>query len=180
MSELVFTPALSSPELLAPPVLAAIEALNASDPAAAAQIEVAEIDATLADTAEFCAHYEQPLEASANCIIVTGKRGETVSYAACMVLATTRADVNGTVRRLLDARRASFTAMDDATALTGMEYGGITPLGLPAEWRLLVDSRIAELPRIIIGAGIRGAKLFLPGAVLADLAHAEIIEGLAN
>lgn len=180
MSELVFTPALSNPGLLAPPVAAAIEALAAADPGAAAQIEVAEIDATLADTAEFCAHYGQPLEASANCIVITGKRGETVTHAACMVLATTRADINGTARRLLDARRASFTPMDEATALTGMEYGGITPLGLPSEWRLLVDSRIGELPRIIIGAGIRGAKLFLPGSVLAGLPRAEIVEGLAN
>lgn len=180
MSDLVFTPALSNPELLAPPLRAAIEELARTSPADAARIEVAEIDAALADTAEFCAEYGQPLDASANCIIVTGKRGESVSYAACMVLATTRADVNGTVRRLLGARRASFTPMDEATSLTGMEYGGITPLGLPSDWRLLIDSRIAELPRIIIGAGIRGAKLFLPGAVLAGLAHAELVEGLAN
>ncbi|MBY8854348.1 hypothetical protein K7G98_41355, partial [Saccharothrix sp. MB29] len=84
-------------------------------------------DASLADTAEFCAHYGVPLSASANCVVVAGKRGDAVRYAACVVLATTRADVNGVVRKRLDARKASFAPMDEAVSLSGMEYGGITP-----------------------------------------------------
>jgi prolyl-tRNA editing enzyme YbaK/EbsC (Cys-tRNA(Pro) deacylase) len=177
LSQLQFLPALAAPHLVAAPVAAALAALPDE---MSARIEAAAIDAGLADTAEFCAAYDQPLEASANCIVVAGKRGDAVTYAACVVLATTRADVNGTVRRHLGAKRASFAPMDDAVALTGMEYGGITPIGLPDDWRLLIDSRVADVPRAIIGAGIRGAKLWLPGEVLAALPRAEVVEGLAT
>ena len=118
------------PELLASSVAEALLALDAD---VATRIGVAAIDPALADTAEFCARYGVRLDVSANCVVIKGKRGGEVRYAACMVLATTRADVNGVVRRRLDARTASFAPMDEAVALTGMEYGGITPLGLPAD-----------------------------------------------
>jgi prolyl-tRNA editing enzyme YbaK/EbsC (Cys-tRNA(Pro) deacylase) len=120
------------------------------------------------------------LEISANCVIVAGRRGETTRYAACMVLATTRADVNGLIRTLLDARKASFAPMDDAVALTGMEYGGITPLGLPADWSILVDSRVVALPQIVVGSGLRRSKIAMPGTVLAALPGAQVMEGLAR
>jgi len=170
-------PVLEAPELLAAPVNAA---LGDVDPAFASRIRVAPIDPALADTAEFCAAYDVRLDASANCLVVAGRRGDEVSYAACVVLATTRADVNGTVRRMLDARKASFAPMDEATALTRMEVGGITPIGLPSEWRVLVDSRVAALPEAIIGAGIRAAKVSLPGEVLCALPGVEVIPGLAR
>jgi prolyl-tRNA editing enzyme YbaK/EbsC (Cys-tRNA(Pro) deacylase) len=112
--------------------------------------------------------------------VVAGKRGGDVRYAACVVLATTRADVNGVVRKRLDARKASFAPMDEAVELTGMEYGGITPLGLPDDWPVLVDARVAATPYVIIGSGIRGSKIALPGAALAALPAAEVVEGLAN
>ena len=92
---------------------------------------VAEIDPDLADTAAFCERYDVALAESANCVVVTGRRDGEPRYAACVVLATTRADVNGLARRQLDVRKASFAPMDDAVAQTGMEYGGITPIGLP-------------------------------------------------
>jgi prolyl-tRNA editing enzyme YbaK/EbsC (Cys-tRNA(Pro) deacylase) len=168
--KLDLVPAREHPELLAAPVAAA----------ATADMRVAPIDASLADTAAFCAAYDVPLEISANCVIVAGRRGEVTRYAACMVLATTRLDVNSVVRGLLDARKASFAPMDDAVALTGMEYGGITPIGIPADWALYVDSRIPVLPEVIVGAGIRGAKILLPGAALAALPGAEVVEGLAR
>lgn len=170
-------PAVDAPELLAQPVHRAIAGL---DPSQAAGIRVAAIDPALADTAEFCATYGIALDASANCIVVAGRRGDAVTYAACVVLATTRADVNGAVRKLLDARKASFAPMDEATALTGMEYGGITPIGLPEGWRVLVDARVAEVPDAIIGAGIRGAKIALPGRTLCALPGVEVVEGLAR
>ncbi len=175
MGTLDLSPALDRPDLLAPPVAAALAAWDR-----AAEVEVAPIDAGLADTAAFCDAYGIGLDVSANCVIVAGRRGETTRYAACMILATTRADVNGVVRARLDARKASFAPMDDAVALSGMEYGGITPVGIPSDWVLLVDSRIVALPRVVIGAGIRGAKLVLPGAALATLPGAEVIEGLAR
>ncbi len=134
MGTLELSPALSRPDLLAPPVAAALAGWSRS-----AEVEVAPIDANLADTAAFCEAYGIGLDVSANCVIVAGRRGETTRYAACMILATTRADVNGVVRTRLDARKASFAPMDDAVALSGMEYGGITPVGIPADWVLLVD-----------------------------------------
>jgi prolyl-tRNA editing enzyme YbaK/EbsC (Cys-tRNA(Pro) deacylase) len=169
--------ALARPDLLAAPVAAALKAL---DPADAAQVGVAEIDPALADTAAFCAAYGSPMDGSANCVVVAGRRGEVVRYAACLVLATTRADVNGLVRRRLDARKASFAPMDDAVALTGMEYGGITPLGLPDDWPLLVDAAVADAPAVVVGSGLRGSKLALPGALVAALPGAEVVDGLAR
>ena len=173
---LTAVPALERPELLAKPVLLALEHLGPD----AALVGVAEIDPALADTAAFCAAYGSPMDGSANCVVVAGRRGEDTRYAACLVLASTRADVNGLVRRRLNARRASFAPMDDAVALTGMEYGGITPVGLPAEWPVLVDAAVAAAPAVVIGSGIRGSKLALPGELAARLPGVEVIEGLAR
>lgn len=177
MPALEFSPALDHPELLAAPVAAALGAL---DPALTAQVQVAAIDAALADTAAFCAAYGIGLDVSANCVIIAGTRGEVTRYAACLVLATTRLDVNGVVRKLLDARKASFAPMDDAVRRSGMEYGGITPVGIPSDWALYLDVRVAALPSAIVGSGIRGSKLQLPGSVLAALPGAEIVEGLGR
>ena len=177
LGTLTAVPALQRPELLAKPVLVALEQMAPED---AAQVGVAPIDPALADTAEFCAAYGSPMDGSANCVVVAGRRGGDTRYAACLVLATTRADVNGLVRRRIDARKASFAAMDDAVALTGMEYGGITPIGIPAEWPVLVDAAVAAAPAVVIGSGIRGSKLALPGQMVARLPGAEVIEGLAR
>jgi prolyl-tRNA editing enzyme YbaK/EbsC (Cys-tRNA(Pro) deacylase) len=170
-------PALDRPDLLAEPVALALKAMDAAD---AARVGVAEIDPALADTAEFCAAYSSPPDGSANCVVVAGRRGETTRYAACLVLATTRADVNGLVRRRLDARKASFAPMDDAVSITGMEYGGITPIGLPEDWPLLVDAAVAAAPAVVIGSGVRHSKLALPGSLAARLPGVEVIEGLGR
>ena len=177
LGHLDLVPALDHPELLADPVWTFLLSLPAS---LADSIMVSAIDPDLADTAAFCERYEVGLDISANCVIVAGRRGETVRYAACMVLATTRADVNGLIRSLLEARKASFAPMDDAVALSGMEYGGITPLGVPAERLALVDSRIVALPQVIVGSGLRRSKIAMPGAVLAALPGAQVVEGLAR
>jgi prolyl-tRNA editing enzyme YbaK/EbsC (Cys-tRNA(Pro) deacylase) len=170
-------PAVDRLDLLADPVAAALKAL---DPVEAAGVGVAEIDPELADTAAFCAAYGSPMDASANCVVVAGRRGDAVRYAACLVLANTRADVNSLVRRRLDARKASFAPIADAVALTGMEYGGITPLGLPDGWLLLVDAAVAAAPAVVVGSGLRGSKLALPGALAAALPGAEVVEGLGR
>jgi prolyl-tRNA editing enzyme YbaK/EbsC (Cys-tRNA(Pro) deacylase) len=168
-------PALDRPDLLAPAVLAALREWPRGK-----EVRVAEIDPELSDTAAFCARYGFPMESSANCVVVAGRREGATRYAACMVLATTRADVNGVVRRHLDVRKASFLAMDDAVALTGMEYGGITPIGLPAGWPVLVDARVDEVPAAVIGSGVRRSKLILPGAALAELPGAAVLPDLAR
>ena len=102
---------------------------------------VVEIDAALSDTASTQQHYGLEPDTLANCVVVGGKREGTERLAACVVLATTRADINGFVKRFLDVRKASFLPMERAVELTGMEYGGITPIGLPAGWPVLVDAR---------------------------------------
>lgn len=177
LGTLVAVPALDRPDLLADPVALALKAM---DPADAAVVGVAEIDPALADTAEFCAAYDSPLDGSANCVVVAGRRGETTRYAACLVLATTRADVNGLVRRRLDSRKASFAPMDDAVSITGMEYGGITPIGLPEVWPVLVDAAVAAAPAVVIGSGVRHSKIALPGWFVARLPGAEVVDGLGR
>lgn len=163
-------PATDHQELLAPPVASFLTTWSH-----ASSVLVAAIDPQLADTAAFCERYEVALGASANCVVVEGRRGEVTRRAACMVLATHRADVNGVIRRRLDARKASFAAMDDAVADTGMEYGGITPLGLPPEWPILVDEAVIGVELAVIGSGIRRSKLALPGPLLAELPSAELL-----
>jgi prolyl-tRNA editing enzyme YbaK/EbsC (Cys-tRNA(Pro) deacylase) len=176
VSTLDYQPAASRPDLLAAPVVAAVAAWSGATPADA--IRVAEIDPTLADTAAFCAAYDEPLTESANCVVVHGRRGDTVTPVACVVLATTRADVNGLVRKHVNARKASFAPMDEAVADTGMEYGGITPLGLPAGYVLLVDPAVVATARVVIGSGLRGSKIELPGAAVAEIPGALVLDGL--
>ncbi|GAA2728027.1 YbaK/EbsC family protein [Cellulomonas aerilata] len=179
--------ALDHPELMAPATHAALLGWAAVDPGVADQVAVARIDPDLADTAALTAAYGLPLSTSANCVVVSGKRAGEERIAACVVLATTRADVNNAVKRLLDVRKASFLSTDRATAESAMEYGGITPVGLPQEWRVLVDSRVVVAgqdavghPAVIVGSGVRGSKLSLPGAVLGHLPGAEVVTDLAT
>ena len=178
MGELDVTPALTRTDLLAPPVAAALAALDGTLPADA--VGVAEIDPALADTAAFCERYGVSPTVSANCVVITGRREGQPRYAACVVLATTRADVNGVARRELDVRKASFAPVDDAVAATGMEYGGITPICLPGDRRVLIDARVAAAPRVVVGSGVRRSKLTLPGTLLGRLPGATVIEGLAQ
>jgi prolyl-tRNA editing enzyme YbaK/EbsC (Cys-tRNA(Pro) deacylase) len=173
-------PAQSRLDLLAPPVAAALQVWPAEAPIDADHVLVAPIDPDLADTAAFCEAYDVRLSESANCVIVAGRRGDVTRYAACVVLATTRADVNGLVRRHLGARRASFAPMEVATAESGMEYGGITPIGLPETWPVLVDAAVTAVPRVVVGSGVRRSKLVLPGKALADLRGVEVLDNLAH
>ena len=162
-------------DLLAQPTVEALAAWPERD-----QVGVAEIDPELADTAAFCEAYDVPLAASANCVVLSGKREGEVRMAACVVLATTRADVNNVARRWLDVRKISFAPMDEAVSLTGMEYGGITPIGLPSDWPILIDPRVMDAPAVVIGSGVRRSKIVLPGSLLSVAPGAHIVEGLAN
>jgi prolyl-tRNA editing enzyme YbaK/EbsC (Cys-tRNA(Pro) deacylase) len=162
-------------DLVAEPVAAAFREWSHAGAAL-----VAPIDPDLADTAAFCEAYGSPLEASANCVVVAGSRSGEQRFGACLVLATTRADVNGVVRKRLDVRKASFAPMDTAVELTGMAYGGITPFGVPAGWPVLVDATVVAAPAVVVGSGIRGSKLVVPGSVLGQVPGAEVIEGLGR
>lgn len=141
--------------------------------------EIIPCDPALADTAAFCATYGYPLEDSANTIVVIGK-SDPPSYAACVVLATTRLDVNRTVRQRLGVRKASFAAAEETRALTGMEIGGVTVFGLPPGMPIWVDRRVMQRPRIILGGGDRSSKVAAPPSILLALAGVEVVDGLAT
>ncbi|TAJ99951.1 MAG: hypothetical protein EPO36_10240 [Chloroflexota bacterium] len=136
-------------------------------------------DPALADTAAFCAAYGFALEDSANTIIVVGKSNPPV-YAACVVLATHRLDVNHAVRDRLRTRKASFASPDETRELTGHEIGGVTAFGLPSGLPLLIDAAVMDRPRIVLGGGSRSWKVIAPSSILLGLPGAEVVEGLAN
>ncbi|MFD0313562.1 YbaK/EbsC family protein [Streptomyces flavalbus] len=170
-------PAPDALDELTGPVADAVRHWRGSVPAE--QIVYVDTDPRWADTAVFVEHYGQDLlERSANCVVVAGKRGGETTLAACVVLSTTRVDVNNAVRRQLGARKASFAPMDTATGETGMEYGGITPIGLPETWPLLVDAAVVDLPYVLVGSGRRRGKLLVPGKAFAELPGAVVLEGL--
>lgn len=166
LGTLDFKAALNNFNLVAEPVRKAIEEDELTD------IYVSEIDSNLADTLAFCEHYKIGLDISANCVVVEAKRADKVWYAACVVLATTKIDVNGMVRRYLNARQISFASMDKAVTMTKMEYGGITPIGLPASWPILIDRSVVNTKNVIIGSGLRKSKLLVPSQLLAALPSA--------
>src|SRR4051794_41014696 len=150
-------PALAHPELLAAPVHEALQAWPG-----ATEVAVVEIDPEYADTAAMSERYDVPMAAGANCVVVMGRREGEERVAACLVRADTRADVNNLVKRTLDVRKCSFLPMDRAVEESGMEYGGITPLGLPPAWRVLVDGACLEIEAAVIGSGVRRSKLLVP------------------
>jgi prolyl-tRNA editing enzyme YbaK/EbsC (Cys-tRNA(Pro) deacylase) len=141
--------------------------------------EIIDCDPALADTAAFCEAYGYAPEDSANTIVVIGKSSPP-KYAACVVLANTRLDVNRAVRQRLGVRKASFASVDETRDLTGMMIGGVTVFGLPADLPIWVDARVMQRPRVVLGGGSRSCKVVTPPEVLLRLPNAEVIEGLAN
>lgn len=176
-----FDNAVPAPDCLAeltPPVARAVGGWRGDVPAA--QILYVDTDPAIADTAAFVAHFgRELLDQSANCVVVAAKRGGVTTLAACLVPSAARVDVNGAVRRHLGARKVSFAPMETAVELTGMEYGGITPLGLPDDWPLLVDTAVRDMQYVLIGSGRRRGKLIAPGKLFAELPGAELVDGLA-
>ena len=168
-------PALAHPDLLAPSVHAALGDWPHTD-----EIAVVEIDPAYADTAAMSERYAIPMAAGANCVVVMGRRDGEERVAACVVRADTRADVNTLVKRTLDVRKASFLSMERAVAESGMEYGGITPIGLPDGWRVLVDAACLDLEAAVIGSGVRRSKLLVPGRLLGEIPGAEVLAGLGR
>jgi len=136
-------------------------------------------DPDFADTAAFCAKYGIAPDISANTIVVASRRGEP-AYCACVVLATTRLDVNNVVRRLMGVPKASFAAAEETVAITGMMIGGVTPFALPDTLPLYVDAAVMQRERVVTGAGSRSAKVMLPPDALRRLPNASVIDGLAR
>ena len=175
LGRIVTEPALDHPDLLAAPTADALRVWDAAE-----EVGVVAIDPDLADTAALCEAYDLPLAASGNCVVVSGKRAGEERIAACVVRADTRADVNSLVKRMLDVRKATFLPMQRATEESGMEYGGITPLGLPSTWRVLIDTSLLAQEVVVIGSGVRRSKLLLPGPLLARMPQAEPVADLGR
>jgi prolyl-tRNA editing enzyme YbaK/EbsC (Cys-tRNA(Pro) deacylase) len=169
---------LERPDLVAPSVAEAVR--NWPGKTARDDFWVAEIDPDLADTAAFCARYDVRVDRSANCVVLAARREGRSWFAACLVLATTRADVNNLAKKHLGASKISFAPMEAATAASAMEYGGIAPLGLPADWPVLIDEAVVAADRVIIGSGVRRSKISLPGAALAEIPNAAVLPGLGR
>lgn len=177
---LTWVPALEHPPLLATATHEALARWADADPEAARRAMVAEIDPELSDTAALTEAYSLDPELSANCVVVSGRREGEERVAGLVVRATTRADVNGAVKRLLDVRKASFLPMDRATSESGMEHGGITPVGLPEAWGVLADARTVTGSPVLLGSGIRRSKLWMPAEVLATLPGLQVVDDLAR
>lgn len=139
--------------------------------------EIFPCDPALADTAAFCEAYGFAPEDSANTILVIGKANPP-RFAACVVLATTRLDVNRAVKQKIGAR-ASFAPSEETRRLTGMEIGGVTVFGLPADLPIWVDARVMARDRIVLGGGSRSCKVLAGPEILRALPNVEIVEGLA-
>ena len=140
--------------------------------------ELIPCDPAYADTAAFCAQYGYPAERAANTLVVASKK-EPKQYAACVVLATTRLDVNHAVRDLLGTAKCSFASADEMKVLTGMTVGGVTVFGLPDGLPLYVDSRVMDLDWIILGTGGRNGKVRIAPEVFRRMSAAKVVEGLA-
>ena len=160
---------INSPDDAATKVLAALQSLGIEH-------EVMDCDPELADTAVFCEHYNIPPEVSANVIIAAGK-SDPRQYAACVLLATTRLDVNKCVRKKLGVKKCSLPQRSETKALTSMEIGGVTALGLPDDLPLWVDSRVMKCDYIILGGGSRSIKIKISPAVFELTPNTEIVEG---
>ncbi|HEY0249155.1 MAG TPA: YbaK/EbsC family protein [Gryllotalpicola sp.] len=175
LGSLTTVPVSTRLDLVAPPVAAALAALGLAD-----EVGVVEIDPALSETAATEAEYGLDKTVLVNCVVVAGKRDGVQRVAACVVPSHTRADINGTVRRVLDVRKASFLPQEEAVDSSGMEFGGITPIGLPNGWPILVASEAALQPLVLIGSGLRASKLVLPGRLLASLPGADLRDDLAR
>ena len=143
------------------------------------EFEVMDCDPELADTEVFCKEYGIDLEDSVNAIVVKTKTGE-LKYAACALLATTRLDINKTIRKKLGARKVSFANIDETTKLTAMNIGGVTPLTLPSTLPLWVDSRVMQRNSIVLGGGNRSSKIKVSPKIFYYTQNTKIVEGLAN
>jgi prolyl-tRNA editing enzyme YbaK/EbsC (Cys-tRNA(Pro) deacylase) len=171
LGKLLFAPISDQLELVPPPVQHAV-----ADPELAQSVFVTEIDISLADTAAFCEAYNIGQDMSTNCLVVQAKRSDRVWYAACLVMATDFADVNSTIRKHLGASKISFAPMETAHELTGMQSGGITPVGLPADWPILIDEAVLAHDIVVIGGGLRGSKIAIKTSALANLPNATVMK----
>lgn len=173
--ELIFVSAKTSKDLLAPAVYEALSRLEKGD-----EVLAAEIDPAFADGESMRREYGVEYDRELNCLAVCGTRGDRKTYAALVLPYGRRANMNGALKKALDVKKVGMADLDEVIALTGMEYGSITPVGLPAGWKPVIDPAVFEQDAVIVGAGKANGKLCLPAEVLKELPDVIILEGLAK
>lgn len=175
---LKFELAIKRPDLVSSSVTELLKHWTAPTPVE--EMLVTEIDPAFAGGNDFCSHYGISVSEGANCVIVEAVRGDEKTIAACVAPVNCKMDFNGIVRKIFNARRVSLAPLEMVLNATGMEYGSIAPVGLPKEWKILIDSRLIDLPRVIVGAGLIKAKLSISGKALTKLPNAVCVEGLGK
>ncbi len=173
LGKLDFSRAADRPDLLSPSTRAYLSST-------AAVAWVTAIDPTYHDGNAFCNHYGIDPSIGGNCIVLQASRADKKWYAACLVPTGKRIDVNGLVRKQLGARRVSLASKDDALNLTGMEYGSINVVGLPGEWPIFIDAKLAAETFVVMGSGLVASKMIVPGDLLATLPNSKLVEGLGK
>lgn len=171
VGKLTFESAKDNLHLLAKPVQDKLESI---------ELKVTKIDPEFSDTTAFCEKYQISPNQAANCLVVEAVRGNDIKYVTCLVPGNTRADLNKLVRKHLNVRRVSLAPKDFVVNSTGMEYGGITIIGLPPTWQILIDKSLISIPNLVIGSGVRNSKLLVSGPLLEKLPNATILEGLGQ
>lgn len=170
IGKLIFNPITDHFDLVANPIQKFLQKTNVSD-----KVYAAKIDPEFADTESFCKNYDVDIAIATNCLVLEAKRADRVWYAACFLLADDSADINGVIRKTLNARKVSFAPMEKALELTGMEYGGITPIGLPDDWVVLVDQNILNKKFVVVGGGVRGSKMAIETSIFKELQNTQIL-----
>ncbi|NCX94224.1 MAG: hypothetical protein EBX40_06080 [Gammaproteobacteria bacterium] len=176
--KLLFLPVLEHLEWVSPSIQTCIRNWAGSTPLS--EIYVAKIDPQFAGGQALCEHYGVAPETGANCVIVEGIRQDQRVLAACISPVGERVDFNGTVRKALNARKVSLAPLPEVLAKTQMEYGSVTPFGLPSDWLILIDPRVIHVPRLIVGGGLVSSKLSFPGKTLLELPNATVLENLCK
>lgn len=177
MNKLSFSPIIENKDLVCESIYNVVE--NWCDSIQKGQFMVAEINPEYAGGIELCQKYGVNPRMGANCLVVIGVRGQVETYAACVVPVGFRYDMSGVVRKCLNARRVSVAPLDKVIEATGMEYGSITAIGLPKEWKIFIDPMVMECKEIIMGSGLKKSKICFPSSVLLQLPNTQILEGLA-
>lgn len=171
---LTFEPAIDHPELVTDSVTQLLKTWTGETPVS--ELLVSGIDPDFADSLEFCQKYDINPQDGANCLIVESKRAGESTYAAVLAPIDKRADINNVVRKTLNGASVSFASKDFAVEATGMEYGSITVVGLPKDWKILIDESLVEKPYLILGGSFRRSKLLIPGKMLAELPNASVLD----
>lgn len=175
---LIFEPALTRPELLAPSVAGVIERWRQAP--WIDEVRVAEIDPMFARGVDLCEHYGLDLKQAGNCLILKASRAGRSWMAGCLVPPDRRTNLGSIVRKTLNAREISLLPKELAIKETEMEYGSITVIGLPEEWPVLIDASLAHAKALVIGSGVLRSKLRLPGEALVTMTNGLALTGLSR